>query len=95
MGYHEDGREGGEEEEGRRRRSGRAPKVRTPHKDVGKKKQRERERTISPQNELIIFGGVQYIVLRIIRHTPYHIVCHNLTLSACQMISKDLPKTTV
>ena len=41
MGYHEDGREGGEEEEGRRRRrrrrSGRAPKVRTPHKDVGNK----------------------------------------------------------
>ena len=49
MGYHEDGREGGEEEEGRRRRmrrsrrrrSGRAPKVRTPHKDVGKNQLRE------------------------------------------------------
>ena len=41
--YHEDGREGGEEEEGRRRmrrRSGRAPKGRTPHTKMwGKKKQ--------------------------------------------------------
>ena len=52
VGYHEDGREGGEEEEGEEEdeeeeekeeeeeeEERESPKVRTPHKDVGKKRQ--------------------------------------------------------
>ena len=51
----------------------------------------ERERTINPQNELIVSGGSVY---RFAYHTAYpihtsdRIVFHNLALNACHTIPK-------